>query len=90
MLITGCSSGIGAATARRLAASGWDVWATARRPETLDDLRAAGCRTLALDVTDAASMAAAVAAVEAEHGAVAALVHDRPELGGAGGGGVRR
>ena len=76
MLITGCSSGIGAATARRLAASGWDVWATARRPETLDDLRAAGCRTLALDVTDSASMAAAVAAVEAEHGAVAALVNN--------------
>lgn len=76
MLITGCSSGIGEATARRLAASGWDVWATARRPETLDDLRAAGCRTLALDVTDAASMAAAVAAVEVEHGAVAALVNN--------------
>ncbi len=60
----------------RLAASGWDVWATARRPETLDDLRAAGCRTLALDVTDSASMAAAVEAVEAEHGAVAALVNN--------------
>jgi len=45
VLITGCSSGIGAATARRLAASGWDVWATARRPETLDDLRAAAARS---------------------------------------------
>jgi NAD(P)-dependent dehydrogenase (short-subunit alcohol dehydrogenase family) len=76
VLITGCSSGIGAATARRLAARGWDVWATARRPEGLDELCAAGCRTLALDVTDTASMAAAVAAVEAEHGAVGVLVNN--------------
>ena len=76
MLITGCSSGIGAATARRLLADGWDVWATARDPGRLEELRAAGCRTLALDLTDSASMAAAVAAVEAEHGAVAGLVNN--------------
>jgi NADP-dependent 3-hydroxy acid dehydrogenase YdfG len=75
-LITGCSSGIGAATARRLLADGWDVWATARDPGRLEQLRAAGCRTLALDLTDSASMAAAVAAVEAEHGAVGALVNN--------------
>ena len=76
VLITGCSSGIGAATARHLAASGWDVWATARDPGRLDDLRSAGCRTLTLDLTDQASMAGAVAAVEAEHGAVGALVNN--------------
>lgn len=63
VLITGCSSGIGAATAARLAGSGWDVWASARRPETLDELAAAGCHTLALDVTDEDSMTAAVDAV---------------------------
>jgi NADP-dependent 3-hydroxy acid dehydrogenase YdfG len=76
VLITGCSSGIGAETARRLAAAGRPVYATARRPEQLEELAAAGCRTLALDVTDEASMRAAVEAVEAEHGAVGALVNN--------------
>jgi NAD(P)-dependent dehydrogenase (short-subunit alcohol dehydrogenase family) len=70
VLITGCSTGIGRATAARLAASGWTVYATARRPETLADLT--GCRTLALDVTDEASMQAAVA----EAGDVGALVNN--------------
>jgi len=76
VLITGCSSGIGAATARHLAHLGWTVYATARRPETLRDLEAAGCRALALDVTDEASMQAAVATVEEEHGAVGVLVNN--------------
>src|SRR3954464_1533428 len=76
VLITGCSSGIGHATAERLVAAGWTVYATARKPETLADLEGRGCRTLALDVTDEASMQAAVAAVEAEHGAVGALVNN--------------
>ena len=76
VLITGCSSGIGAATAAHLAASGWTVYATARRPETLADLEAAGCRTLALDVTDEASMSAAVEQVTREQGAVGVLVNN--------------
>jgi NAD(P)-dependent dehydrogenase (short-subunit alcohol dehydrogenase family) len=76
ILITGCSSGIGHETARHLAAKGWTVYATARRPESLADLERDGCRTLALDVDDEASMTAAVAAVEAEHDAVGALVNN--------------
>ena len=76
VLITGCSSGIGHATAERLVAAGWTVYATARKPETLAGLEARGCRTLALDVTDEASMQAAVAAVEGEHGAIGALVNN--------------
>ena len=60
VLITGCSSGIGRATALRLARGGWTVYATARRPESIAELAEAGLRTLALDVTDEQSMQAAV------------------------------
>jgi NAD(P)-dependent dehydrogenase (short-subunit alcohol dehydrogenase family) len=76
VLITGCSSGIGAATASLLAEKGWTVYATARRPETLSELEAKGCKTLALDVTDEASCRAAVEAVEAAEGAVGVLVNN--------------
>jgi len=76
VLITGCSSGIGAATASRLAKAGWPVYATARRPETLAALEADGCRTLALDVVDEASRQAAVDAVVAAEGAVGVLINN--------------
>ena len=76
ILITGCSTGIGRACAQRLAGAGHTVYATARRLESVEDLKAAGCRTLALDVTDEASMTAAVQAIEAESGAVGALVNN--------------
>jgi NAD(P)-dependent dehydrogenase (short-subunit alcohol dehydrogenase family) len=75
-LITGCSSGIGRATALRLARSGWTVYATARRPESLAELADAGCHTLALDVTDERSMQAAVEQVEQAEGAVGVLVNN--------------
>jgi NAD(P)-dependent dehydrogenase (short-subunit alcohol dehydrogenase family) len=76
VLITGCSTGIGRAAAERLAGHGHTVYATARRPESIEDLRQAGCRTLALDVTDEASMRAAVEEVERAEGAVGALVNN--------------
>lgn len=76
VLITGCSSGIGRATALRLAAAGHTVYATARKPDSIADLAQAGCKLLALDVTDEASMTRAVRSVEAEHGAVGALVNN--------------
>src|SRR5581483_5401448 len=76
VLITGCSSGIGRATALQLARGGWKVYATARRPETLDELKQAGCETLALDVTDEQSMQAAVAHVEQAEGAVGVLINN--------------
>ena len=76
ILVTGCSTGIGEATALRLAKAGRTVYATARRPEQLAGLAAAGCRTLALDVTDEASMKAAIAEVEAREGAVGVLVNN--------------
>jgi len=76
VLITGCSSGIGRAAALSLHHAGFTVYATARRPETLADLSARGLRTLALDVTDEESMAMAVAAVEADAGAVGVLINN--------------
>lgn len=53
ILITGCGSGIGKALARAFHQAGHHVCATARRPETMADLRTEGIMTLALDVTDA-------------------------------------
>jgi NADP-dependent 3-hydroxy acid dehydrogenase YdfG len=76
VLITGCSSGIGRATAERLAKSGHTVYATARRLESIADLEEHGCRLLQLDVTDEQSMAAAVKTVEDAEGAVGVLVNN--------------
>jgi NAD(P)-dependent dehydrogenase (short-subunit alcohol dehydrogenase family) len=60
VLMTGCSTGIGRAAAVELTKRGHDVVATARRPETLDDLDVAA--RLRLDVDDPESVRAAVAA----------------------------
>ncbi len=76
VLITGCSTGIGRATAERLARNGHTVYATARRLEAVADLAQHGCKPLALDVCDESSMQAAVAAVEREHGAVGVLINN--------------
>ena len=76
VLITGCSTGIGRSTAERLAAAGHTVYATARQPETIADLEAKGCVTMALDVTEEASMRAAVERIEGEEGAVGSLINN--------------
>jgi NAD(P)-dependent dehydrogenase (short-subunit alcohol dehydrogenase family) len=76
VLVTGCSSGIGHATAEHLADRGWRVYATARRVESIQDLAERGCVTLALDVADEASMRTAVEAVEQEEGAIGVLVNN--------------
>jgi NAD(P)-dependent dehydrogenase (short-subunit alcohol dehydrogenase family) len=76
VLVTGCSSGIGRATAERLARSGWTVYATARRLEAIAPLEQAGCRLLQLDVTDEDSMRAAIEEVERAERAVGVLVNN--------------
>jgi NAD(P)-dependent dehydrogenase (short-subunit alcohol dehydrogenase family) len=75
VLITGCSTGIGRATAERLAQDGWNVHATARRPESIEDLAERGCKTHALDVTDERSMESAVEEV-GKDGPIGALVNN--------------
>jgi NAD(P)-dependent dehydrogenase (short-subunit alcohol dehydrogenase family) len=74
ILITGCSSGIGAAVARRLVDSGQTVYATARNTASLADIDGATVR--ALDVTDETSMSAVVDEVVRDHGRVGALVNN--------------
>lgn len=76
ILITGCSSGIGAAMAGEFHRRGHTVYATARRVESLAPLAAQGLRTLALDVNDDASIAAALAVVQQEQGHLDMLVNN--------------
>ena len=69
VLVTGASTGIGRATALRLDASGWKVFAGVRRPEDAESLREAASSRLAhvfLDVTDADQIAAATELIEKE------------------------
>jgi NAD(P)-dependent dehydrogenase (short-subunit alcohol dehydrogenase family) len=76
VLITGCSSGIGHAAAISLHNAGFPVYATARNAETLASLAERGIHTLALDVTDEASMTQAVAAVDDAAGWVGVLINN--------------
>jgi NAD(P)-dependent dehydrogenase (short-subunit alcohol dehydrogenase family) len=83
-LVTGCSSGIGRETALSLHRAGLLVYGTARRPDTLAALAEAGIRVMRLDVTEEASMVAAVEAIAADHGHVDVLVNNAGfELAGA-------
>lgn len=75
-VITGCSGGIGHASAERFVERGWIVYATARRVDALQSLAAIGCHPLALDVTDEESMQHAVGEIEGEHGAIDVLVNN--------------
>jgi NAD(P)-dependent dehydrogenase (short-subunit alcohol dehydrogenase family) len=76
VLITGASSGIGEATALRLVKSGWPVVATARQPDRLAHLVAAGCQTGKLDVTDLASLPDAVAEIAKKFGPIGVLINN--------------
>jgi NAD(P)-dependent dehydrogenase (short-subunit alcohol dehydrogenase family) len=76
ILITGCSSGIGRATAIEAARRGHRVFASARHREDVADLTAKGIDTLSMDVTDPGSIAAGVATVLGAAGRIDALVNN--------------
>lgn len=60
VVVTGCSSGIGLATAELLRDHGWTVFPTARKVEDLDALEAKGFKAIQLDVTSSISIEATV------------------------------
>ncbi|PTW63508.1 short-subunit dehydrogenase [Breoghania corrubedonensis] len=77
VLITGCSSGIGAAAATGLKACGYRVLASARKPEDVENLKALGFEAFHLDYADEACVArAAEAVLSATDGALFGLVNN--------------
>jgi NAD(P)-dependent dehydrogenase (short-subunit alcohol dehydrogenase family) len=75
-LVTGASSGIGEASARRLLTLGFEVYVGARRVEKMAGLAARRAHALALDVADEASVSEAVQRVLAETGRIDVLVNN--------------
>ena len=77
VLITGCSSGFGAAAARAFASKGWNVVATARRPEDAQALASEpGILVTRLDVQDSTSIDGAIAAGIERFGRIDVLVNN--------------
>ncbi|MBH1978922.1 MULTISPECIES: SDR family oxidoreductase [unclassified Simplicispira] len=77
VLITGCSSGIGAAAVQHFAAQGWNVAATLRNPASAHFEDGAGkVATFALDVTDQKSVDAAVAQAAERFGQIDVLINN--------------
>lgn len=75
VLITGASSGMGKATALRLLADGYRVYAAARRVDHMADLERQGATVMAMDITVDEQVVAAVDRITAEHGGVDVLVN---------------
>ena len=77
VLITGCSSGIGAAAVRRFAEAGWNVAATLRKPSSASFEQGTGCvEAFALDVTDPSSVDAAVGHALERFGQIDVLINN--------------
>lgn len=76
VLITGCSSGIGAQTAKTFLNDDWTVYATARNHQDLSELETAGCRVAELDVTNSEQISDVVDRIIAEDGRIDCLVNN--------------
>lgn len=76
ILVTGASSGIGKATARKLLQQGHTVYVAARRVEAMQDLKSEGAIPLRMDITDEFEVAAVVERIRTEHGALDVLINN--------------
>jgi NADP-dependent 3-hydroxy acid dehydrogenase YdfG len=74
-LVTGATSGIGEATAYRLQARNYEVFAAGRNPTALETLRSRGLQARALDVTDETAVAALMEEIQTNYGGVDVLVN---------------
>ncbi len=75
-LVTGASSGMGKAIAKRLVEDGYQVYAAARHVERMDDLAQLGARPVRMDISSEAEVATAIDTILAEVGAVDVLVNN--------------
>ena len=76
VLITGCSSGIGRATAYAFLDEEWQVYATARNPADIEKLGDAGCDIGTIDVRDTGDVERVVGRIIEEEGRIDALVNN--------------
>ncbi|MAG76493.1 MAG: oxidoreductase [Colwelliaceae bacterium] len=76
VVVTGASSGIGEAIAKRFSEAGYPLLLVARRVEKLKALNLANCLCEQVDVTDRESFAAAIAKAEAQYGPVECLINN--------------
>jgi NADP-dependent 3-hydroxy acid dehydrogenase YdfG len=67
-LVTGVTSGIGEATAYRLQARDYVVFAAGRNPHALDELQSRGLHARALDVTDEGAVTQLVEEIDTDYG----------------------
>ena len=76
VLITGCSSGIGRALALEFHQQGYQVYATARNPKTMEELAHQGMTTLKLDVTSSSEIASVIDTIAVETRGIDILVNN--------------